>query len=160
MLEDCLPLDDLHRLTPEESADVLKFSPREEFVWFMRRSLPPEDAQALTDEDLHRLHEEMCARLEAKAALVDRSLPSQSEFLRRWFAAVDQLTPQEAADILTRTSTAEFVKVMRLLLPPEDSRALTDAELRALHATMCERLEVRSRTALGSWERSAPVGRA
>lgn len=85
---------------------------------------------------------------------------SQSEFLRRWFAAIDQLTPQESAGILTRTSTAEFVKVMRLLLPPEDSRALTDAELHALHATMCERLEVRSRTALGSWERSAPVGRA
>jgi hypothetical protein len=62
--------------------------------------------------------------------------------------------------ILTRTSTAVFVMFMREVLPPDESRALTDAHLRALHATMCERLEVRAGTVLGSWERSAPVGQA
>jgi hypothetical protein len=85
-------------------------------------------------------------------------LVSQSEFLRRWFAAVDQLTHQESTDILTRTSEANFVKVMRLLLPPEESAAITDPQLRALHHTMCERLQARA--SLGSWEGSAPVGRA
>jgi len=87
-------------------------------------------------------------------------LPIESDFLRRWFAAVEDLTPQESVGILTRTSAAVFVTFMREVLPPDDSRALTDAHLQALHITMCERLEVRAGPVLGSWERSAPAGQA
>jgi hypothetical protein len=36
-----------------------------------------------------------------------------SEFLHRWFAAIEDLSPQEAAGILTRTSRGLFVQCMR-----------------------------------------------
>lgn len=75
---------------------------------------------------------------------------SQSDFLQSWFAAVDQLTPQESAGILTCTSEANFVKAMRRLLPPEESAAITDAQLHALHEAMCERLQAKVGTMMDS----------
>lgn len=54
-------------LSPEESANILVRTSREEFVRFMRRTLPPEEAHSLTDSDLHALHDAMCERLQAKA---------------------------------------------------------------------------------------------
>jgi len=67
-----------------------------------------------------------------------------SEFLHRWFAAIEDSSPQEAAGILTRTSRGLFVQCMRQMLPPEDSHALTDAQLHALHEAMCERLHAKA----------------
>lgn len=84
----------------------------------------------------------------------------ESGFLQCWFAAVDQLTPQESADILTRTSEANFVKAMRRLLPPEESRAVTDAQLHALHDAMCTRLQAKVGTMMDSWEGLPAAGQA
>lgn len=71
MLE-ALPLDTIEKLSPHECADLLLLTSREEFVSFMRRTLPSEEARAFTDADLYALHEAMCERLRAKAgAAVD-----------------------------------------------------------------------------------------
>ena len=92
--------------------------------------------------------------------MVEHGLPVESEFMRWWFAAVDQLSPEESAGILTRTSEAEFVKVMRMLLPPEESKVITDAQLHILHDAMCERLQAKAGKTVDSWEGSAPAGQA
>jgi hypothetical protein len=78
-----------------------------------------------------------------------------SEFLHRWFAAIEVLSPQEAAGILTRTSQGLFVRCMQELLPPEDSHTLTDAQLHALHEAMCKRLHAKAGGSTGAWEVSA-----
>ncbi|TMQ31667.1 MAG: hypothetical protein E6K65_00460 [Nitrospirae bacterium] len=83
-----------------------------------------------------------------------------SEFIHRWFAAIEVLSPQEAARILTRTSRGLFVRCMRQLPPPEDSQTLTDAHLHALHEAMCERLHAKAGGRTGAWEVSRPAGQA
>ena len=83
-----------------------------------------------------------------------------SAFLHQWFAAIEVLSPEEAAGILTRTSRGLFVQCMRQLLPPEDSHTLTDAQLHALHAAMCERLHAKAGGRTGAWEVSMPAGQA
>jgi hypothetical protein len=83
-----------------------------------------------------------------------------SEFMHQWFAAIEVLSPQEAAGILTRTSRGLFVHCLRQVLPPADSHALTDAQLHALHEAMCDRLHVKARGRTGAWEVSAPAGQA
>jgi hypothetical protein len=83
-----------------------------------------------------------------------------SEFMHRWFAAIEGLSPEEAAGILTGTSRGLFVQCMRQVLPPEDSHALTDAHLHALHEAMCERLHAKAGGRAGAWEVSAPAGQA
>jgi hypothetical protein len=90
----------------------------------------------------------------------DAELSGGSEFLHRWFAALEVLSPQGAAGILTRTSRGVFVHCMRQLLPSEDSHALTDAQLHVLHEAMCERLHAKARGRTGAWEVSAPAGQA
>lgn len=90
----------------------------------------------------------------------DSTLSGGSDFLQRWFTAVEALTPQESADILTRTSRDEFVRFMRQTLPPEESHALTDSQLHALHEAMCERLHAKAGGSAGSWEGSMPAGQA
>jgi len=90
----------------------------------------------------------------------DAQPSGESKFLRRWFAAIEDLSPQEAAGILTRTSQGLFVQCMRQLLPPEDSHALTDAHLHALHEAMCDRLHAKAGGRAGAWEISAPAGQA
>ena len=83
-----------------------------------------------------------------------------SEFIHRWFAAIEDLSPQEAAGILARTSRSLFVRCMRRVLPPEDSHALTDSQLHALHAAMCERLHAKAGGRTGAWEVSMSAGQA
>jgi hypothetical protein len=67
MLDDCLPIDTMEKLSPEESGDLLMLTSLEEFVRFMRRTLPAEEAAVLTDSQLRALHAAMCERLQAKA---------------------------------------------------------------------------------------------
>jgi hypothetical protein len=83
-----------------------------------------------------------------------------SEFMHRWFAALEDLSPQEAAGILTRTSRGLFVQCMRQMLPPADSHALTDAQLHVLHEAMCDRLHAKAGGRAGAWEVSRPAGQA
>jgi len=157
MLDDYLPLDGIERLTPTACRDILTLMSQEEFVWFMRRTLPPEELERLTDRHLHVLHAELCKALQAKASRTIDEVLNKSEFVRRWLAAVDQLTPQESSDILLQASADKFVGVMRALLPEEESRALTDQQLRQLHAVMCERLDAKAGRSL---EVSEPAGQA
>jgi hypothetical protein len=72
MLDDCLPLDTIENLSPEESGDLLMLTSIDEFVRFMRQALPPEEAQRVTDAQLQLLHKAMCERLQAKAGQADQ----------------------------------------------------------------------------------------
>ena len=65
-----------------------------------------------------------------------------------------------AAGILTRTSRGLFVRCLRQVLPPEDSHALTDSQLHALHEAMCERLYAKAGGRADAWEVSRPAGQA
>jgi hypothetical protein len=69
MLEDCLPISAIETLSAQESGDLLMLTSLEEFVGFMRRTLPPEEAAVLTDSQLRALHQAMCERLQAKAGM-------------------------------------------------------------------------------------------
>lgn len=85
---------------------------------------------------------------------------TKSPFLRRLFEAIDTLSVRESGYVLTGTSAAAFVGWMRTTLPPEESRVLTDADLRAVHDVMCTWLELKAGQAFGSFETVAPVGHA
>ena len=77
-----------------------------------------------------------------------------------FFSIVDDLTPDESAWVLTRTTAANFVIFMRGRLKPEVSQTLADGQLCNLHEAMCRRLEAKVGHGNSSWESSAPAGMA
>lgn len=70
-------------------------------------------------------------------------LPHRAEdFLQRWFAALEQLTPQESASILVGTTVESFTELLTASLPLEEFSQLTAEQIEEVHGAMCERLFV------------------
>jgi len=83
-------------------------------------------------------------------------LPHRAEdFLQRWFAALEQLTPQESARILAGTTVESFTQHLQISLPPEEFGRLTAEQIREAHEAMCERLFVKAGSVTNSLEYSA-----
>lgn len=74
MIEECLPLEMIAQLSPEECAHLLRLGCREEFVWFMRRQLTQQENERVTDEELSALHAAYCESLRKKLDEVRGSL--------------------------------------------------------------------------------------
>lgn len=68
-------------------------------------------------------------------------LPQRAEdFLRRWFAALEELTPQESVNLLAGTTVENFTELLRVSLPPEEFGRLTTGEILGAHEGTCDRL--------------------